>query len=163
MINETYKNSSLYYFMMDDFLQEKISPDEFQTKYLNQRDKDFDQDEKNGYTYEKYKEKLKNLPQNEKEFKDKYCDVLYEKGMSTLDQYEKGAKSLNVKGEIFFMGIWNYLDCHIIQFYPSNEEGFDPRFDTDEQTLIKIVQAAFGVLERNKDRWEYGEDQSVKI
>lgn len=61
MIDETYKNSIEYYFMMKDFLQKKISPDEFQTKYLKQRRLDFGQNKEKRYTYEKYEENLKNL------------------------------------------------------------------------------------------------------
>lgn len=153
MLDEIYKNGELYYNFMKDFLQRKITPWEFRTKYSNQRCKDLDQDKNKGYTFEKYEEKLRNLSLNEKKFKDEYFDLLNYEGMSILKDYEEGAKVLDIQGELFFMGIWNFLDCPIIEFYPSENEGFDPKVDTDEQTLTKIVHAAFNVLERNKDRW----------
>jgi uncharacterized protein YyaL (SSP411 family) len=154
MNSEIYENKALYYNFMKDFLQKRMNSWEFRTKYLGQRSRDSDQDKKNGYTYEKYEEELKNLTENEKKFEKEYYDVLNYEGMSVLKEYEKGAKILDIKGEMFFMGIWNYVDCPIIEHYPSDREGFDSKEDIDEQTLTEIIQAAFDVLERNKDRWE---------
>lgn len=150
MISEIYKNAELYYNFMNDFLQRKINSWEFRTEYLSQRHEDLDKNKTSGYS-DYYLHKI--LWGNEKKFEEEYSNILYEKGKLMLKEYEQGAKDLDIKGEIFFMGIWDFIDIPIIEFYPSDREGFDPKFDIDEKMLKEIVQAAFDVLERNKDRW----------
>lgn len=150
MISEIYKNRVLYYNLMKDFLQKKISPWEFRKKYWHQRNEDLDENRLSGYR-DYYLDRV--LLGDGKKFQEKYCQLLYEKGISVLKEYEKGAKELNIKGESFFMGLWNFIDYPVKDYYPSDDEGFDPQFDVDEQTLTEIIQAVFDVLEHNKDRW----------
>lgn len=150
MISEIYKNGELYYNFMKDFLQKKISPWEFRTVYWNQRDKDIDQNRISGYR-DYYLSRV--LQGNEKKFKEEFCQLLHDKGISALEEYENGAKSLDIKDEMFFMGIWNFIDYPVNDYYPSDDEAFDSLSDIDEKTLTEIIQAVFDVLERNKDRW----------
>lgn len=163
MISEIYNNKLLYYNMMNNFLHGKITAWNFRQQYWSQRHNDLNQEEKNGYTYERYKNKIQNLINNEKKFKKEYVDILYEKGSTKLGEYEKGAKELNIKGELFFMGLWNFIDDYVREYYPSDNEGFDPVSDVDEQKLTKIIQVVFDVLERNKERWECGQNENIKI
>lgn len=162
MIDEVYKNGELYYNFMKDLLQGKISPWEFRKKYWNQRSKDIDQNTLSGYS-DYYLNRI--LLGKDKIFEKEYADYLYEKGSEELKRYEEGARKLNINGEMFFMGLWNYIDDYVREYYPSSDEAFDPKFDVDEKTLIKIIQVVYDVLERNKDRWviekeEFKEDQS---
>ncbi len=162
MIGETYKNRLFYYKMMKDFIENKISAWELRKQYLSQRNIDLDKDQKNGYTYEAYQKNILNLKSKEKLFKEEYVDLLYEKGSEALKKYEQGSNELDIKGELFFKGIWNFIDCYVIDYYPSDDEGFDPMFNVDEQTLAQRIRVAFDVLERNKERWEYGESENVR-
>ncbi|KKB96530.1 hypothetical protein SZ25_00382 [Candidatus Arcanobacter lacustris] len=142
------KNSDLLHEVEDT-----INAMEFSNKYCKQRHKDMNEAEKNGYTHDVYEEKMKALKNHEKEFQEKYSDVLYEEGISAINNYEQGAKELNIKGELFFMGIMNFIDIHAMEFTPRDSEGFNPKFDIDEKGLRIRIKNAFDVLERNKDRW----------
>jgi hypothetical protein len=162
MISEIYKNSELYYSFLKEFLHKKISAWEFRTRYWDQRDEDIDQNRINGYR-DYYLDRI--LWGDEKIFEEKYADSLYEQGLKELKRYEEGARQLNINGELFFMGLWNYIDDYVREYYPSDDEAFDPKSDVDEKKLTKIIQAVFDVLERNKDRWmmekqEFKENQS---
>lgn len=150
----------LYYNFMKDFLDGKIIPWEFREKYWNQRCNDIDINRESGYR-DYYLDRV--LFGNEKIFEEKYTDVLYEQGLKELRRYEEGARELKINGELFFMGLWNYIDCPVKDYHPSDDEGFDPRFNIDEQTLTKIIRAVFDVLETNKERWENGRDESIKV
>lgn len=163
MIDEVYKNRMVYYNAMKDLLSGEISPLKFREKYWGQRFKDLNENDNKGYTNEIYEKKLNNLMSNEKRFKNEYFDVLFEEGSLKLEDYEKGANELDMRGELFFIGIWNFIDCYVKDYYPSDDEGFDPIWNVDEQTLTERIQKAFDVLERNKERWEYNEDESIKI
>lgn len=165
MISEIYKNRMLYYNFMKDFLDGKIIPWEFRKKYWHQRNGDLDINKESGYR-DYYLSKV--FLGNEKIFEEEYADFLYQKSrtnecLNILQEYEKGANELNIVGEDFFMGIWNFIDEYVREYYPSDNDGFDPASDVDEQTLTKIIRAVFDVLERNKDRWQYDEDESIKI
>lgn len=157
MSNEIYKNRILYYNFMKDFLEGDISPWKFKKKYWSQRNEDLDEDQKN--------EKIKILNDNEKKFNEQYSNLgfLYDnnKGNEVLKEYEQGAKKLNISGEIFFDGIFEFIDLYVKDYYPSDDEGFDPIWNIDEQTLAKRIQMAFDVLERNKDRWMI-EEKEIK-
>lgn len=160
MIDEIYKNRMLYYNLMKNFLKNKITAWKFRTKYWNQRDKDLDENKKNGYN-DYYLNRV--LVENSERFQKEYEDPLYEQGLVGLKKYEQGANELNIKGELFFMGIWNYLDCFIKDYYPSQDEGFDPGFNIDEKTLTEIIHAAFDILKRNKKRWINDQNNSLLI
>ena len=140
-------------------LEEQINALEFSRKYWQQRDKDLDKNTISGYS-DYYLNRV--LFGKDKNFEE-YCDLLIDKGRSVLKEYEKGAQSLDIKGEMFFMGIWDYIDYPVKDYFPSDNEGFDPKFDVDERTLIEIIQAVFDVLERNKERWEYKQSEDIKI
>lgn len=150
MISEIYKNRMIYYNLMVNFLKEKISAWEFKKRYWNQRDKDLDQNNFSGYS-DYYVNRT--LLGSNKLFEEKYIELLKEKGVSGLKEYEKGAQELDIKGEMVFMGMWYFIDEYVREYYPSDDEGFDPAFNIDEQMLEKIIQEVFDVLERNKDRW----------
>ncbi|CAL7961113.1 hypothetical protein MIDIC_240074 [Alphaproteobacteria bacterium] len=157
MISAIYGNSVLYYNMMKNFLSEKINAWEFRQKYWRQRNEDLDKNKASGYS-DGYSDKIKNLKGKEKIFEEEYSDLLYRKAWSDscsdiLIQYERGIKELDIKGEMVFMGIWHFIDEYIREYAPSDSAYFDPEMDVDEKTLRNRVQAVFGVLERNKDRW----------
>lgn len=157
MISEIYKNRELYYNMMKDFLNKKIYAIAFKGQYWKQRDIDIDENTRNGYSNH-YKNKIKNLIKNEKIFKENFFNILYEEAwadncLNILKEYEQGAKELGIKGELFFMGIWNFIDEYIREYVPGNSVYFDSEMDVDENTLREKIQAVFDVLERNKDRW----------
>lgn len=161
MINETYNNRMLYYNFMKNFLEGKITAWNFRVQYWDQRHHDLSENKISGYA-DNYEQKIENLIDKDRIFK-QYTDDLYEKGLAKLDEYEKAAEKLNIKGELFFMGMWYFIDDYIREYYPSDKEGFDPKFDVDEETLTKIIHAVFDVLERNKDRWEYNEKEDFNI
>lgn len=155
MVDECYKNKLFYYNLMQDFLNNKNSAWGLRERYLSQRNEDLDQNIITGYS-DYYLNRV--LFGKEKIFDEEYADLLYRKALKDnwfdiLKEYEKGAKELDIKGELFFMGIWNFIDEYIREYHPSDDEGFDPVFNFDEQTLTKIIQAAFDVLVRNKERW----------
>jgi len=141
-------------------IEEKINALEFSRKYSEQRNKDLNEDKKRGYTYEVYKNEIKNLKDDEKIFERNYSHLLHAKGSAVLGEYEQGLKALNIKGEIFFMDIFNFIDIDVLEYVPSDAEGFNPEFDTDEKTLRRRIQLAFDILERNKDRWMIEEQNS---
>lgn len=159
MSNEIYRNRIFYYNLMKDFLKGNISPWTFKKQYWSQRNKDLDEDQKN--------KKIKKLNDNEKIFDEQYSSLgfLYDnsKGNEVLKEYEQGAKKFNISGEIFFDGIFEFMDLYVKDYYPSDDEGFDLVWNVDEQTLTKRIQMAFDVLERNKERWENDENASVRI
>jgi hypothetical protein len=157
MISSAYKNSQIYYNAIKELLENKINEWEFRQKYWHQRNKDLDSNKKSGYS-DSYTNKIISLCGKEKEFEEKYSDPLYEKAWShncleVLKNYEKGANELGINGERFFIGIWYFMDEYVREYYPSNDEGFDPKLNVDEKTLREKIHAAFDVLERNKDRW----------
>lgn len=183
MIDTYYENRMLYYNMMKDFLSKKITPWRFRKKYCNQRNHDINENRKNRDDYyiqknidideavkdgfaEYYQQRV--FTENEKIFKEKYFSFLYEKfsplspeydgplyekGSKFLPKYERALKDFDIKGEIFFMHMQELIEMDIIDYYPKYKEGFNPGFDTDEKTLRRVVQLAFDVLERHKDRW----------
>lgn len=213
MISEVYKNRILYFNMMKEFLQNKISILDFQNKYFNQgensgypsgntedlkrklnnkeifdiknekikcdledqinalefsrkywsqRDKDLDKNKANGYR-DYYLNKT--LLGNDRLFEEQYKESLQEKGVSFLKEYEEGAKKLSIEGEMFFMGMWYFIDNYVREYTPSDAAYFNSETDIDEQTLTKTIKAVVDVLERNKERWEYSEinDDSIKM
>lgn len=133
-------------------LEEIINASEFSAKYGKQKRKDRDENTIKGY-YKTYEERMKNLKENEKIFKDKYSLLLYEEGSTVLPQYEQALKDFDIKGEIFFIDIQMFIEIYISEYTPSDAPYFNPNTDTDEETLRRRVQLAFDVLERHKDRW----------
>ena len=148
-------------------LEEQINALEFSRKYWQQRDKDLDKNKASGYS-DNYGNKIQQLIGFEKKFREKCYNYLYENAWSSnclniLKEYEQGAKDLNIRGEMFFMGIWNFIDEYIREYTPSDAVYFNPEMDVDEKTLREKIQAAFDILERNKERWRNEENESIKI
>lgn len=167
MMSQVYKNRVAYYNFMKDFIKGKITPWEFREQYWNQRNKDVSEDNERNRNDE-YNNKTRSLSEGEEIFEKQYSsnlDFLYDnvRGNEVLREYEQEAKRLNVSGQIFFCGIFEFLDLYVKDYYPSDDEGFDPVWNVDEQTLTKRIQMAFDVLERNKERWEYEEGLNFDI
>ena len=119
---------------------------------------DLDLNDPKGYTQEYYESMLNNLDGAYKEFEENYRNQLYEHSWSSdclevLKEYEIGANKLDIKGEMFFMGIYSFIDEYIREYYPSYRVGFDPVLNINEKMLKEKIKAAYEVLERNKDRW----------
>jgi hypothetical protein len=153
-----YDNRILYCQLMHDFLCKKITAWNFRSAYLSQRHSDLDANDPKGHTQEYYEETIKNLKGAYKEFRENYRNKLYEKAWSldcleVLKEYEVGARKLDIKGEMFFMGIYSFIDEYVREYYPSYRVGFDPVLNINEKMLKEKIKAAYEVLERNKDRW----------
>ena len=161
MINdECYDNGRFYYEIIKEFLEGRKTALKLQTEYWEQRGVDLEKNREKGYTNEYYDKIIENLKGAEKEFKEKYSNKLYEKAWNkewreVLAEYEEAANRLDIKGERFFMGIWNFIDEYVREYYPSDDEHFDPEgeYDIDEEELEEKLRAAYEVLERNKERW----------
>jgi hypothetical protein len=134
-------------------IEDTINAIEFSNNYCKQRYKDMNDAKKSGYTHDIYEDKMNALKDHEKKFQKNYSDVLYFEGMQAINKYVEGAQKLGVKGELFFMGIMNFIDIHSMEFTPHHSEIFNPNYDIDEKALRARIQAAFDVLENNKDQW----------
>jgi hypothetical protein len=93
-------------------IEDTINAIEFSNNYCKQRYKDMNEAKKSGYTHDTYEDKMNALKDHEKEFQKKYSDVLYFEGMQAINKYVEGAQKLGIKGEVFFMGIMNFIDIH---------------------------------------------------
>jgi hypothetical protein len=153
MIGEIYNNRKFYYEIIKEFLEGKKTALELQTEYWEQRDKDLDVDSKNGY-YEYEANYEGNEKQFEKENKEKlYFSAWSKEWREVLAEYEEAANRLEIKGELFFKGIWNFIDEYVREYNPSDASFFNPEEDVDEEELEEKLRAAYEVLERNKERW----------
>ena len=153
MIGSVYESRQFYYNFIQKFLKGNITALNLQKRYFEQRHIDLGNDKKNGYYgYSPI------LNEEEKEFKEQYKKKLYEEVWSPnyleiLKEYEEGAEKLNISGEVFFMGIWNFIDEYVRDYNPSDAEYFNPKQDIGEKELEEKLGAAYEVLERNKERW----------
>ena len=157
MNSEIFNNRLFYYTLIHDLLDKKINPWDFREKFWEQRNNDLDKNNESGYS-DNYIIKTEILKGPEKYFQEDYFDRLLGNAwtkncLEILKEYEQAANDLDIKSEWFFMGIWDLVDEYVREYYPSDREEFDPNEDTDEETLLKVVQASYDVLTRNKDRW----------
>ena len=155
MIGESYKKRLFYYKIMKNFISEKINAWQFRQKFWAQRSNDVHEDSKTGYTDFYLNRKLEgNIKTFEKEYSDPLYNSIWTNQTSVfLKKYEEGAIKYNIKGEMFFMGLYTFVDPYIREYYPSNKEGFDPKENVNEETLKEKIQDVYNVLKRNEDRW----------
>jgi hypothetical protein len=175
IVSTIYENRLYYYELMKDFLEGRIKAYLFRKQFWHQRNKDLDDDKKKGfYEYvEQYTEK-------EQKFTKEYFDQLYcysptDDVSKILCDYVKGAEKYQIKGYLFFIGIYDDLSVNIRDFYPRNvkearaagwdfssdelgfpeftEEEYKKEYCIDEKELRKKVQEKFDILEKNKDKW----------
>ena len=145
---------------MKDYLDGKITPWEFREKYIDQRHKDLDDWEKDGHTDEYYEKEVENLSENEKKFRDEYAGLLWGhiegiSGDKALKIYEEGIEKYDIKGGQILDDVYNFMEWHINDYYPSDKEGFD-KYNTNEKELYERVKLAYDALKRHKKRWEIG-------
>ena len=158
--NPQYRSRFYNYQIMKDYLDGKITPWEFREKYIDQRHKDLDDWEKDGHTDEDFKKEVESLSENEKKFRDEYAGALWGNiegisGGQALKIYEEGIEKYDIKGGGILYDIYNFMEWHINDYYPSDREGFD-KYNTNEKELYERVKLAYDALKRHKKRWEIG-------
>ena len=155
---EQYRSRFYNYQIMKDYLDGKITPWEFREKYIHQRHKDLNDWEKDGHTDKEYEKELESLSENERKFRDKYAGALWGdiegiSGVEALKIYEEGVEKYDIKGAQILSDIYNFMEWHINDYYPSDSEGFD-KYNTNEEELYERIKLAYDALKRHKKRWE---------
>jgi hypothetical protein len=170
MISAIYKNRLRYYSLLKDFLEHEIKAFSFMRKFMHKRSDDIDEDIKAGYY-----DYIEEWGDNELKFRREYYDKLYryaptEDITKILNKYVEGAKKYEIKGDLFFSGIFSDLSINIRDFYPRDRKeaevaGWDDSFlefsaeeykaeyYIDETELRKKIQEKFNILEENKEMW----------
>lgn len=179
-ISPIYKNKIFYYELMQAFLYHGMKALDFKEIYLIQRHEDIDE----GFTSGFYDQVDQNRKSTEQELKFEeecflklYNRTAQENPTPILDEYVKGANKYDIKGLLFFSGIFNDLFDDLKDFWPKSleeaqiagynssdfnftfdftvltEEEYKNKYCIDETELRRRVLNKLNILEENKDRW----------
>jgi hypothetical protein len=141
--------------LMKRFIERKISAEQFDWIYYDNRDIDLDNNRNSGYR-DWYSNR--SIDEVETNFGKKYVYNIFSQSIKEyyskeLLEYERAAYEYNIDGEEFFDGIWCFVDACTVNFLNCNPEHFDPECDINEEEFYDMINTAYGILERNKDKW----------
>ena len=156
MNGEVYKNRFEYMQKMHDFMDRKITAEEFERWFMRKRDADIDQDIANGY-YQYYENKV--FSGNELKFQKKYSNYLYHcqppEDEYWLSRYSKGVEKYNITGETLFLPLYDLLSVKVrdlFHYWNTPAELFDPNDDIEEEELRWYCGEILRILEKYRNR-----------